>query len=102
MRSVVVPAEAITISQISSADSSGNAGNAVTIFLLERDIPPVTKRLGIVYIPINPRSLSVDKKVKRELLKKCQELGANGAYRLVEGYYPTNSFYVPYLLLKSE
>jgi hypothetical protein len=95
----VIPAENSTImATTKSADLSGKPSYPVTIFLLERDIPPAIKRLRVVLISTTTRGVNVDRVVKRELQKRCDELGANGAYRLSEGYYPTNTLDIPYLV----
>jgi hypothetical protein len=95
----VVPAENST-TMVSTKPSAlaGKPSYPVTIFLLERDIPPVIKRLGVVLISTTTRGVNVDRVVKRELQKRCEDLGANGAYRLSEGYYPTNTLDIPYLV----
>jgi hypothetical protein len=50
--------------------------------------------------PVNTKSRT-DEFVKKELQKQCQQLGANGAYRLNDGYYPgTRREEVPYLVFK--
>lgn len=61
--------------------------SSLTVFLLERDIPLDIERLGVVTI-VNGSVTNVDKGVKQELRKKCQALGANGAYRTLDGFYP--------------
>ena len=98
--SKVVPAETSIIN--AQPKLPGNQRYPVTIFLLERDIPPVIKRLGVVLISTTNHSVYIDRVVKQELQKKCQEVGANGAYRLSEGYYPTNRLEIPYLVFKYE
>ncbi|MEZ0484142.1 hypothetical protein [Fibrella aquatica] len=106
IRSVMMPAETVTLyTQSGSTDATGNSADSITIFLLERDIPPVIKRLGIINVAIDPGKSRVDKTVKTELRKNGKKVGANGSYRINEGYYPTNtqsSFYVPYLLFRYE
>ncbi|MVM39219.1 hypothetical protein GO730_19450 [Spirosoma sp. HMF3257] len=69
---------------------------SVKIFLLERDIPNDIDQLGVVSISVNSRpTLSIDAQVKRQLRKDCQQMGANGAYRINDGtYYPTVVSYV--------
>lgn len=64
--------------------------SSVKIFLLERDIPQNIEQLGTVSISVNGRpTLGVDEEVKQQLRKDCQQLGANGAYRVNDGtYYP--------------
>ena len=67
------------------ADSS-----SVRIFLLEREIPQDIEQLGVVSLAINSRpGLNIDQQVKQQLKNDCQQLGANGAYRINDGtYYP--------------
>jgi hypothetical protein len=96
----VVPAESSVI--MASGIPTEKVTYPVTVFLLERDIPPVIKRLGVVLISTTDHGVGVDRVVKRALQKKCQELGANGAYRLNEGYYPTNTLAIPYLIFTYE
>ena len=97
----VVPTENSPINgQTKSADLPGKPSDPITVFLLERDIPPLIKRLGVVLISTTTHSVYVDRVVKRELQKKCQEVGANGAYRLSEGYYTTHTLAIPYLVFK--
>lgn len=90
--------------QVTSADNSTLLGNGqvegdnnLTIFLLERDIPTTIKRLGVVTISVG--TATTDKMVKERLKLKCQELGANGAYRISDGFYP-NAGSIPYLVFK--
>lgn len=88
----VISADNSTVSNISSTSDT-----TLTIFLLERDIPMEIKRLGVVTIPIG--ASTIDKVVKEKLKLKCQELGANGAYRISDGFYPSAGI-VPYLVFK--
>lgn len=69
-------------------DSAG-----VTVFLLERDIPANFERLGVVRLtyPSTYAGLNKDQFVKRQLVAACQRLGANGAYRTNDGFYPPYS-----------
>ncbi|WP_052731129.1 hypothetical protein [Spirosoma radiotolerans] len=89
--------------QVTSADNSTFSNGQVdgdtnlTIFLLERDIPTAIKRLGVVTISVG--TATTDKMVKERLKLKCQELGANGAYRISDGFYP-NAGSIPYLVFK--
>ncbi|GAB3803309.1 hypothetical protein GCM10028819_33020 [Spirosoma humi] len=89
--------------RVSSADNStidnSQAANdtSLTIFLLERDIPVEIERLGVVTISVG--QATVDKVVKEKLKLKCKELGANGAYRISDGFYP-NAGMIPYLVFK--
>lgn len=72
---------------VNPMDTSG-----VTIFLLERDIPPTIKKLGVVSIPFQLTTFNInriDGIVKAKLNESCQKIGANGAYRINDGsYYP--------------
>ncbi|AQG78408.1 hypothetical protein AWR27_03085 [Spirosoma montaniterrae] len=60
------------------------------VFLLEREIPQDIEQLGVVSLSVNGRpSLNIDVEVKQKLRRECQQLGANGAYRINDGtYYP--------------
>ncbi|AKD55440.1 hypothetical protein [Spirosoma radiotolerans] len=69
----------------------------LTIFLLERDIPADIKRLGVITISVG--TAITDKMVKERLKLKCKELGANGAYRISDGFYP-NAGSIPYLVFR--
>ncbi|WP_425290898.1 hypothetical protein [Spirosoma linguale] len=102
-KSRVVPAKNIIVNTQTKSDKSlGNPTFPVTIFLLERDIPSVINRLGVVRIVADRNYLNVDSTVKQELQRRCKELGANGAYRLSEGYYPGNRPEIHYLVFKYE
>lgn len=89
--------------QVTSTDNStattisARSDTTLTIFLLERDIPMEIKRLGVVNIAVGTGA--VDKSVKEKLKQKCQELGANGAYLISDGFYPSVGL-VPYLIFK--
>lgn len=72
--------------------------SSFTVFLLERDIPLNIERLGVVTI-VNGSVTNVDKGVKEELRRKCQALGANGAYRTLDGFYP-RAYTYSYLVFK--
>jgi hypothetical protein len=76
-------------------DSAG-----VTVFLLERDLPASIERLGVVRLtyPSAYAGLNKDVAVKRQLITACQRLGANGAYRTNDGFYPPYS--VSYLVFR--
>lgn len=92
----------VTTQVTSAANSTINdipstSDTTLTIFLLERDIPLEIKRLGVVTIPIG--ASTIDKVVKEKLKLKCRELGANGAYRISDGFYPSAGI-VPYLVFK--
>ena len=80
-----------------ATDISATSDTTLTVFLLERDIPTEIKRLGVVTIYIG--ASTIDKTVKRQLKLKCQEFGANGAYRITDGFYPSAGI-VPYLIFK--
>ena len=77
------------VTQAVNTALSENSG--VKIFLLERDIPADIEQLGVVTISITRRHvLNIDEVVKQQLMKDCQRLGANGAYRVNDGtYFPT-------------
>src|SRR5262245_61827018 len=81
-----------TGSRLQSADSA----SSLKVFLLERDIPVDIERLGVVTIGFNPNgSMSIYKYTKSALLKECQKVGANGAYRINDGtYYPVTVSYL--------
>jgi len=72
---------------------------SVKIFLLEREIPQDIEQLGVVSLSINSRpGLNIDQQIKQQLRNDCQQLGANGAYRINDGtYYP---MVVSYLVFK--
>lgn len=72
----------------------------VKIFLLEREIPQDIEQLGVVSISlINSRPGSnIDQRVKQQLQNDCQQLGANGAYRINDGTY--SPIVVSYLVFK--
>ncbi len=79
-------------------------GSSLHVFLLERDIPLDIERLGMVSITPNigmatDRS-KIHAKVKKKLREACQELGANGAYRINDGSYQPNE--VSYLVFRYE
>lgn len=78
-------------------DTSDTGDSTLTIFLLERDIPIEIRRLGIVTIPVG--ASAVDQNVKKQLRLKCKEIGANGAYRIADGFYPSIGS-IPYLVFK--
>lgn len=78
-------------------DTSDVGDSTLTVFLLERDIPAEIERLGVVTIPVG--ASSIDKNVKKQLKLKCKELGANGAYRIADGFYPSIGS-IPYLVFK--
>ena len=60
---------------------------AVTVFLLERDLPPTFERLGTVAIPTSQYGLGTHQRVEDELRKMGREKGANGAIRIGHGTY---------------
>lgn len=78
-------------------DTSDIGDTTLTIFLLERDIPVEIRRLGVVTIPVGAGA--IDKSVKKQLRLKCSEIGANGAYRIADGFYPSAGS-IPYLVFK--
>lgn len=84
--SKLVPSRQSSITALSEEIASDEP----TIFLLERDIPATIHKLGIVNISIGVGG-DVDQSVKRELKLRCQQLKANGAYRINDGFYPTIS-----------
>lgn len=87
-------AGACVSSRIKPITQAGNAtassDTALTVFLLERDIPKEIEKLGVIVIRIDSRAeLTLDEQVKQRLRRDCQQLGANGAYRINDGtYYP--------------
>ncbi len=87
-------AGACVSSRIKPLTQSGNAtvdsDTSLTVFLLERDIPQTIEKLGVVAIRIETRTdFVVDEQIKQRLRRDCQQLGANGAYRINDGtYYP--------------
>lgn len=76
------------IAQVSSGLQTDTS--SLKVFLLEREIPQDIEQLGVVSLSVNSRStLNIDEQVKQQLRKNCQQLGANGAYRISDGtYYP--------------
>lgn len=84
-----------TTSVITPGDSS-----PVTVFLLERDLPPTFERLGTVAIRIESR-LDTHKRVEEELQKIGREKSANGAIRVQHGTYELDGVpIVSYLLFR--
>ena len=69
-----------TTSAITPTDSA-----AITVFLLERDLPPTFERLGTVAISAGQYGLGVHKQVEDELQKVGRQKGANGAIRIQHG-----------------
>lgn len=111
MKSIIIPLLLSWIivgcitSQVTSTDNNTSTGTSqttdttLTVFLLERDIPTEIKRLGVVTILTDSAGFGADKKIKEQLKQKCQELGANGAYRIADGFYP-GAGAIPYLVFK--
>lgn len=72
----------------------------VTVFLLERDLPPTFDRLGTVAIRIETRD-DIHQRVQDELQKVGREKGANGAIRVQHGTYENDgATIISYLLFR--
>ena len=97
--SACITSKVKSLGEVNSVELDNSS--SVKIFLLERDVPQDIKRLGVVSLSVNSRpGLNVDEDVKRQLIKNCQQLGANGAYRINDGtYYP---MIVSYLVFRYE
>lgn len=72
------------ITQTTSVKASADS---VTIFLLERDLPPMMERLGTVTIHAYGSTLGIHQKVEDEIQKVGRQKGANGAFRVAHGTY---------------
>lgn len=74
---------------------------SVTVFLLERDLPPTFERLGPVAIPVSGVYAGVHKLVQDKRKKIGREQGANGAIRIGHGTYEIDKLViVSYLLFR--
>ena len=88
------------VQQTTNATASGDPAT-VTIFLLERDLPPTFERLGTVAIPTGQSYFGVHQRVEDELQKVGRQKGANGAIRIQHGTYEHNERgVVTYLLFR--
>lgn len=86
---------------ITQSVSTNPSVNSVTIFLLERDLPPQFDRLGTVTVRTYSPGYSVHQQVEAELQKVGQLKGANGAYRIGHGTYDhAKGGMVTYLLFR--
>ena len=74
------------IQRTSSAATPGDSA-IVTVFLLERDLPPTFEQLGTVAISTGQYGLGTHQRVEDELQKTGREKGANGAIRIGHGTY---------------
>ena len=73
----------------------------VTVFLLERDLPPTFERLGTVAVRVNQTTPNFHQLLLEELQKVARQQGANGAYRLQHGTYELDRVgVVSYLLFR--
>lgn len=59
----------------------------VTVFLLERDLPPTMERIGTVTIHTFGSIFKIHQQVENELQKLGAQKGANGACRIGHGTY---------------
>lgn len=72
----------------------------VTVFLLERDLPPTFERLGTVAVRIETRA-DTHERVQDELQRIGREKGANGVIRVQHGTYELDGVaIVSYLLFR--
>lgn len=73
----------------------------LTVFLLERDLPPTFDRLGTVAIRVNQANRNTHQQLLDELQRVGKQQGANGAYRLQHGTYELDRVgVVSYLLFR--
>jgi len=88
------------IQQAATLNASADSA-AVTIFLLERDLPATMERIGTVTIHTFGSIYSIHQRVEDELQKLGHEKGANGAYRVQHGTYDhEHDGIVSYLLFR--
>ena len=74
---------------------------AVTVFLLERDLPTSMERLGTIAVRVNQTTPNFHQILLGELQKVARQQGANGAYRLQHGTYELDRVgVVSYLLFR--
>ncbi|RYC66455.1 hypothetical protein [Spirosoma sordidisoli] len=79
--------------------STNALSDSVTIFLLERDLPPQFDRSGIVTFRTYRSGMGVHDQVKHQPQQEARQRGANGAFRLREGTYDRIGI-VAYLLFR--
>lgn len=84
------------LTQHASANASADS---VTIFILERDLPPQIDRLGVATFRTYRSGMGVHNQVKQQLQQEAHQRGANGAFRLREGTYDRLGIFA-YLLFR--
>lgn len=96
VRTPFVPTQFQPMARLPSANT-----DSVTVFLLERDLPPTFDRLGTLNIHTVGIGFGVHQSVENELQRIGRQKGANGAYRVLHGTYDhEHDGIVSYLLFR--